>query len=308
MPHVSNKGGFRTRKHNVNTPKKYGTRNHYVFREVDAVYRSDGRFDPKVYYKNNGIDKIEGEIKSMLEDLVHWAHINYRDLPVAIKEKFDRLVFFTGIFKDTADYIKLYSWCQNYFSHVVNITPGSIGAYIKGCSVPTSFSSTAPSCSVACAGSMPKPKNFSYCDNSVILGMFDGNDYNFYILQKSSVAEDHSKAYLFINSTDEKAYPGFTDVEKSKLLKEGLQEVKLIGYHPDGRTYAELTTDTVPISQLKPRHIEIKRPQEEYAEYSAPSPYPKKSSGSNAIGIVLAIIFIFVIVIILWCLFSYNSK
>ncbi len=308
MPYNKPAGGFRTRKPKANNTKRYGTRDHYGFGEVDAIYRSDDRFDPKVYYKNNGIDKIEGEIKSMLDELVKWSHVNYRDLPIAIKEKFDRLVFFTGIFIDTSDYNKLYSWCQDHFAHIINITPGSIGAYIKGCAVPTSFSTTAPGCSVACAGSMPAPQNYSNCDNSVILGMFDGNDYNFTILQKSSVVEDHHKAYLFVNSTDKKAYPGFTEVEKSKLLNEGLQEVKLIGYHPDGRTYVELTTDTVPISRLKLRHIEIKRPQEEYKEYHTPGPYPPKSSGSNAMGIILAIIVIFVIIIILWCVFSHNSK
>ena len=180
------------------------------------------------------------------------------------------------------------------------------------------FSETAPGCAVVCAAAMPRPRDdptFQHCQNTVLKGTFNGQNYRFTLLKKADETVNHERAYLYIDFTDDN-YPGFGKAEKRDLKAIGIREVKLFGTHPDGRNYVELTKDLIPIEELKSRNT-FSTPSglnwsvgNQNSSVSPPNDYPyqtgyKRStkvptSGADAVWVILIIIIILVVIFLIW--------
>jgi len=154
------------------------------------------------------------------------------------KEDFDLVVSYVHLLYGTEYYGKLFEKVKKHFKSVKNVKPGTVGNYFAGCMV-----SKGNGCSLACAGSMPLPKDeegWSSCDKAVIMAEKTGERYNFSFIKPAISEEDLNPAYVFVESD----FEGFDEYEKENLKAMGCKKVKLIGYSSD-MNYSEMETSDV---------------------------------------------------------------
>ena len=212
---------------------------------------------PYMVYKRGGLTLAEKEIKQLLEDLRAYRNTPITELNQEISVKFSRLGAYIHLLFDTPDYPTFYNWIIEKYSDQENVDPATVGGYLIGCHVKTSFYHSAPGCAISCAGSVPRPKHdhtFQHCKNTVLRAIFDGNVYTFSVHKKAANPEDHANAYLYIKVDESGNYSGFSEAEKRVLLDMGVKYVKLYSYKNDGRIYDELTAGLVAVEDLPSRN------------------------------------------------------
>lgn len=305
--------GSRIRRHSSRESKRRmftpGRRN----TSYDSRRERSATATPAMVLKHGGLSLAEKEIKGLLDDLHPYSGTQISDLSSDISKKFNRLVSYVGLLYNTPEYETFYQWVINKYGNQNEVIPATVGGYLAGCTLPTSFSKTAPGCAVSCAASMPRPRSdhtFRHCDNTVLMGRFNGESYRFTLLRRALNQQDHEKAYLYINTGSNGNYHGFTEAEKKNLLATGVKQVKLYGYQ-DGMNYTELTSGLVAIEDLKSR-------SEMSASDGAGSrdgrhgtrrkDLDPPTSGSNAAWIVIIIVVILVVIFLIWLAWGGNRK
>lgn len=266
-----------------------------------ASGRYSGRNTPAMVLKSGGLDLAENEIKNLLNDLYSYKNTQINELNKEISTKFTRLISYVTLLYDTPEYDTFYRWVIEKFGDQREIIPATVGGYLIGCTVSTSFSQTTPGCAICCAGSMPRPKgdhSFKHCSHTVLRGIFNDNGYRFTIHRRAKNIPDHENAYLYLKLDNSGNYPGFTEAEKKNLMATGVKQVKLYGYVADGTTYTELTSDLVPVGDLRSRS-EVQS-SGGYNKKGAKHHRDQPSSGSNAAWIIIIIIIILVVIFLVW--------
>ena len=292
-----------------------------------SQYNDHSPSSPEIVLKNGGIELVEPEIKQLLDDLRPFASFPIKDLPHHIGKKLRQFMLYVEILYDCPDYNRLHSWVEERFHDIHSTRPATVGAYMYGCSVRTSFSDKSPGCAASCAGSMPPPKDdekFSVCKNSVIDAHYSDGHYEFTSLNIGDEVNGEN-AYLYINSS-KRRYVGFSRTEKEQLKALGIKRVKIYGYGPDGRNLIELTTELVSIDQLRsryhrqgsarrsPEHRRTARGSDDRSSYSSDKEqgdsrkhYQRAhDSGSRAIWVILAVVFFLIIIFLVW--YWYRSS
>ena len=155
--------------------------------------------------KKGGNDLLRidvGEIESMAAKLRKNSHLQVKVLPSDVKRDFRQLVTYVSLLYDSKQYVILHNIISKHFDDLDKIIPGTIGAYCAGCQVETSFVDEFQGCSAICAGSVP-PKNddWSFCNNAVILALYEDDRFIFTISKRSENKEGIEKAFIFVNYT-----------------------------------------------------------------------------------------------------------
>ena len=274
---------------------------------------------PAMVLKNGGINAAAGEIKDLLDELVPYRQTQINTLDPKVADVFNRIVNYVNLLFNTPHYTEFNSWVEERYLSMQqnNVIPGTVGAYLIGCNISTSFSDSAPGCAVACASARPLPKThpkFHHCENTVILGKFNGHNYRFTLLMQASDQTNHENAYLYITSTDQ-SYPGFSKEEKTDLKSIGIKKIKLFGTYPDGKTYVELTNNLVPLEKLKSRNSHPAGGHDNGGSVSDSNDHQNQAhknepptSGANSAWIILIIIIVLVIVFLIWYWSSRNRQ
>jgi hypothetical protein len=223
------------------------------------------------------LDKFEILCKKFKEK----KELKIKNLTDQDKEDFDLVVSYVHLLYGTEYYNTLYDIVKKYFK-TENVKPGTIGGYFSGCMNSKNTGNIETGCSLACAGSMPVPKeeeDWASCDSAVIMGEKENGNYIFSLVKPG---EDTESAYVFVESN---SFDGFTQYEKENLKALGCKNVKLIGYTSD-MNYSEFYKDSKPVNEIKHRHIR----------------HVKKHSKNNN---WLLIIVIFIILLIILGLLKY---
>ncbi len=175
------------------------------------------------------------------------------------KENFDLMVNYVHLLYGTSYYNKLFEKAKKHFKNST-VKPGTVGGYFAGCLSKSDKGKDElqSGCAVACAGSMPLPKDedgWSFCDKAVLMAEKSGDGYVFSVVKPAENDEDYDPAYLFIDGE----FSGFTAEEKTELRNLGCDRVKLISYD-DNMNYHELFSDPKSLSEVAERKIEkVKR-------------------------------------------------
>ena len=93
--------------------------------------------------------------------------------------------------------------------------------------------------------------DFKVCKNNIVIGERSHDGYKLELLNKG---EDSSHTFLYLkdhNVYDD--FEGFSNDEKKKLKKMGVEYVNLYGYGTDNTQYSDLVGNTVHVDELKSR-------------------------------------------------------
>jgi len=190
------------------------------------------------------------KLDTMLADLRAHQQVAIRDLSLPqykeLSEEFKQMVSYVNILYDSNSYQSLHTLVKKHFGDLSQVNPGTIGAYFAGCHLDTSFSNEDPanaSCSIICAGSMPKPKdedNWSFCKQTVIWAVYNGNTFSFTTLNR---AADKENALVFVNYPSNDAFIGFSEAEKNNLSRMGVKKVQLYGYQEGSNEYTAFNSN-----------------------------------------------------------------
>jgi hypothetical protein len=247
------------------------------------------------------------DTRARLHRLRSVANTPIRSLAGSDLDDFRTLVSNTKLLYGTDAYKILHDEYRRVFGDVSPILPGTVGANFAGCLIKTSFSEM-PGCSVICAGSAPLPPNEpsselplttqqgqgpadtayvpqadlgSFCQYSVVWGLFDGQRYDFTTLHDTENKDD---VIVFVNSA-KPSFQGFSDDEKELLRKFGAKRINVIRYSPDSKHYHELLGGFVDLNSV-PSRVDV---VSNYQEMS-----------SNNILIILLIVLVLIVVFIGW--------
>ena len=192
----------------------------------------------------NLIDRTLGKLRSK-------ESLKIDNIKGQTKEDFDLIVTYVNVLYDTSKYHIIFDLVKKHFSDLKKITPGTIGAYLGGCIIDTSFSDTMPGCSVSCAGSLPRPgdeEGWEFCGQTVVWGLHDGKKYTF---TKVHETEDPTHSILHLNCTNYNTCRGFTEEDKKALHDMGIDRVTIYGYRSNGKDHIKLTDDPVDVSDIR---------------------------------------------------------
>jgi hypothetical protein len=214
---------------------------------------------------NDNLDPINIDINDITERLNRLRKISdksLRNLSTSEASDFRKMIQYTQLLFDTDEYRMYYQKVLSIFGDLNTVTPGTVGAYFVGCSIPNGTKDV-PGCSVVCAGSIPPPrgseingKPFKRCDYSVFWLTRDGDKYNLTTLYETS---NHENVIVYVdsNSIIGNSFTGFSEDEKERLSNYGCRNVNVIKYSEDGKEYRQLLPNGfVEISQA-PSRIDI---------------------------------------------------
>ena len=282
-------------------PSDYDSRNSTDSQGARRVHFSDFK-DQIVNKGGSELLKIDvAKLDTMLADLRNNASVPIRDLSKPehkdLQDEFKQMVSYVSILYDSNSYQPLYNLVKKHFGDLPTVNPGTIGAYFAGCYLDNSFSNTDPStasCSVVCAGSMPKPKdedNWSFCKQLVVWAVYDNSKFNLTVLNS---ATDKENALLFVNYSSYETFIGLSEAEKTQLARMGVKQVQIYGYQENSNEYAAFNNGAfMPLRDVKSRVQTI------------PTNTGTNSTNSMTWGIAA---FIFIVIILLILFFAWRAS
>src|SRR5207253_1295542 len=128
---------------------------------------------------------------------------------------------------DTQSFNHVHEIIQDVFKDVENVTPGTVGAYFGGCLSKTDFKGN-PSCSAACAGSVPfelGTQGWEFCDKLTILYNSESGVSS---LTTTNNPQDKREAYVFVSNN--KDFDGFTQADIQQMKSYGIEKAKIVKY------------------------------------------------------------------------------
>jgi hypothetical protein len=268
----------------------------------------------KIVLKGHGdVHEIDvNELERIVSTLRDNADVSIKLLSGEIKSCFQQFTDYVDLLHGSDAYIQFMEIVSEYFSNVEQIRPGTIGAYCYGCQNGRS------ECSHICAGSAPAAdENFSFCHESVIVGDYNGYDFDFTAMRIG----DSSETYLYVNFDSYDSFPGFTRREIEALEKDyHCSSVYLRGYSNSSTEYFELLNESIMISNIKIR-VDRKGSRrnghdsrrdylsdissDDHSDNSS-SQYGKKEKREGA-GLVLLLVVIFIIILAIVLAYSYYN-
>jgi len=99
----------------------------------------------------------------------------------------------------------------------------------------------------------PKNDDWKFCNNAVILALYEDDRFIFTISKRSETKEGREKAFIFVNYTCMEDFPGFNSDEKNQLRTLGIKHVYLNGYTENGRKYLGLEDSAIHLDDIKVR-------------------------------------------------------
>jgi len=196
------------------------------------------------------MDKVDAYLAEMRAH----SDTKIKSLSPDLLDKYNYLVTNVNLFYSTKEYDKLKSLVTKHFGGIQGMRPGTVAAYFAGCLIKTTMTDR-PGCSAVCAGGMPpsiadaKVSGWQSCPNTVILAEYQHYCWSFTVTKQGST---NDKSILMVNFTSTNSFPGFNEAEKAKLKAMGVNNVDILGYSNDGKSYHVMYENT-PLDQVKSR-------------------------------------------------------
>lgn len=196
------------------------------------------------------------DLRRKLTNLKAHSKTPIRKISGQVKEDFDSLVQYVTWIYNTDSYPLLYAEIKDFFNENEKYEPGTIGAYCGGCLVKRKDGLLTRGCSVVCAGSIPPPygeEDWDFCPNLVIWATFNGENYDFTTLNEVD-HEQTDKVIIYIDHDSMDVFPGFNELEKKTLKDNGVTQVRLVYYNPNGNpVHKEVSNGFISLDQVKTR-------------------------------------------------------
>ena len=274
-------------------PFQYSSSN-YREDETTENYFDGGQYDEIVTKGGKKVFKVDiGHFDKLCKKFKDKCDIRLKNLHGRDREDFNLMVSYVHLLYGTSYYEHLHKKVKKHFGDLDRVKPGTVGGYFGGCLASTSFKGQS-GCSVACAGSVPLPKDeegWSFCDKAVIFAEYNNKGgYNFSILKQPDKQSDMDPCYLFVECEDLHDFLGFSKEEKEELKKLGAKNVHLIGCDEDGTKYLDLYGDSCSLGNIKHRK------------------YHKNDSNNSGLGLALVLIIIFLLLIVLFFGWRFWNK
>lgn len=194
------------------------------------------------------------DLRRKLTNLKAHSRTPIRKITGTVKEDFESLTQYVTWIYGTESYHLLYSEIKDFFKEDEKYEPGTIGAYCGGCLVKRKDGLLTRGCTVVCAGSAPPPfgdDNWDFCPNLVIWATYNGENYDFTTLNE---VKETSQVIIYIDHDSLDTFPGFSEIEKKTLKDNGITQVRLIYYNPNGNpVHKEVSDGFIPLDQVKTR-------------------------------------------------------
>jgi len=260
----------------------------HVAKSLASVSSSDKFFNIKGSSSSGEILINKDDLIAALTRLRDNEYVPIKKLNGSLKSDFDMVVKYVNLVHPTNTYPMLKSLIDQYFYDIESITPGTIGAYFSGWNLNVNLDPK--ECAAAVAGGIPPDSSdYKICKNNVILAERTDTGYDFTVLTQG---EDRSHTYLYVkNVNNYDDFDGFTDGEKRKLKKYGVEHVNLYGYE-NANEYTNLTNNVVHLDEVKCRNKDRKH---------------SDKSDSNS-GWLLGLFIFIVLIIIILCIACYPSS
>lgn len=259
----------------------------YISSQLEPSLRNnDTLFTLKGKNSSDDIVVNKAELIDIITRLRESEYTPIKRLSGSLKQDFELLSKYISHTQPTNTYSMLKELIDRYFYDVNPVIPGTIGAYFCGSNLDVNMD--LHECSAIGANAVPRDSsNWSSCPQSIILADHSGHGYEFTRLHEG---EDKSHTYIYVNRDSYDDFEGFSNDEKKKLKKLGVDFVNLYGYGDDSTQYQDLVGSAIHIDQVKCRQNDHNR---------------DKKSGSG--WWLWVIIFFIIIIIILAIAFSYKS-
>jgi hypothetical protein len=253
------------------------------------MYRNSYR--PKYQHTDTVSSPDYREIEKILVDLKKYQNQYISTLSGNALSDYKYVTNLVKTYENTPHYPSIYKKFAEVFGDIDNVKPGTVGAYVVGCLLANKLGQER--CSPICANSAPLP-NSQPCDHNVVWGYYDGSRYNFIPINTSKCTDNNGKVLMFINSTSPSGFPGFSDEEKSELIRMGYVMVKILGYSQDNAESIGIVSDWTTIDKVKSRVIITP-----INVLNQPKLLKVKGNGSGSDTNVIYIVLVVVIVIII---------
>ncbi|SNW62994.1 Transmembrane domain-containing protein [Orpheovirus IHUMI-LCC2] len=230
------------------------------------------------------------DITRRLDNLKRHSDVLISELSGSPKHDYDTIQAVAQTLFNTPTYERLYKCIRDRFHDITNPNPGTIGAYFNGCSL------TEDACSPLCAGSIvPPDADWKWCDTNVVLGIWNGKCYDFYLQNPPLEDKDTTVNLESVNGQ----FYGLTTDEKESLKSLGIFFARFRLYHRNNK-YEVITKECISVDTLKSRN--------NYTTNIAHRISSSTNSSSNAIFWVFAIILLLVIIYLVWYFYSGSMR
>lgn len=239
----------------------------------------------KIYLKGAQDYQIDvNDIEVILQKLLPHADKSLKEAPEGELEEITNTV---NVLCNTEYYPALQEVILKYFSCKEVPNPGTLRAYMVGCTMKTD------PCSSVCAGSAPADSNFSVCPDKVIIALPEKEGHSFTCLNESN----STRAILYLPITSGERFSGLTSQDKIELEKMGIKEAKIMRSKEDTLIY-----DYTDIEKLLYQEKVNSSPLPSSSLPSPNSP-PLISTGETkdyTTWIVIAIAVVIILLLLLW--------
>ena len=210
-------------------------------------------FSRKGKKKTFDTDNAEKIINNLAKNPNH----EIKTLTGDLKEDFSQLVRYVELLYGHEYYDILLDLIRNNFHFKGQIKPFTIAAYMTGCKINTNLDNN--SCSTLCSGNIKYPNEkgeTDFCDHPVVSAKYNKIKSIFTFLCTEGDDSKDRIAFVNVEYTTLRSFPGFNDAEKNWLRQKGFERIYLYG-STNHKTYINLTPDSngdpIPIDDIKPR-------------------------------------------------------
>lgn len=255
-------------------------------RKNGGVFYTSKREKPKSIFitkkGNRNIIDLE-KLEKVIIELSNHPNAKLKKLRGKLREVYNQAVVYVELFYGHEHYSVLIELIEKYFKKYKHIMPGTIAAYMYGCSINTNLDND--SCSPLCAGSVKLDPDSPFCDIPVIIAEYSKSAFYFNIQNDN----DHGKvAFVYVSFNSLRTFPGFDDKEKDWFRRNGYKTIYLYGTVNNSGKYVNLYSNenddgTINVENIKSRIGTVK-------------PTNTTLTINNSIFIVLAIVVVLFVV------------
>jgi hypothetical protein len=271
------------------TSKGIDTGNTFKRSSYQKTYDTDGRDVLMVKGLNDGVVSINlCNIRSTVERLCKHSDTKLSDLKGEAADDLNSIMQLYQILHNSEVHDSFLDVVMQACSNVNNVKVGTVGAYLKGCFVPTGLSDN-QACDPRCTGSISPAvgtEGWSHCDKLVLLYQGAGK------FRVMNTLPGVRQGYIFID--ENVPFSGrFNSNEIRKLKQFGLDNVSLVRMSSGGK-YQE-QSGMVSVDSLGVKNKSKSKSDAQGVSFN--NGYNGSGDGSNIILWIIVIIIVIIVII-----------
>ncbi len=224
-------------------------------KNTGVFYTSESKKPKSISITKKGNRKVVDldKLEKVIIDLSNNPTAKIKTLKGKLAHSYRQAITYVELFYGHEHYQILLELIEKHFKKHKKVIPGTIGAYMYGCSVNTNLDNDA--CSPLCAGSIKLDPDAPFCDLPVVIASYSKSSFEFYLKNDNN----HQRtAFVHVTFSSIRTFPGFTDKEKDWFRRYNIKNIYLYGSVNNSGKYVNLYSDknsdgTVSIEDVKPR-------------------------------------------------------